>query len=167
MIAEIGHFTLILAFALAIFQTVVPLVGAHKGWTSWIESARPAALAQFGLVTISFIALTIAFVTSDFSVALVFNNSHTDKPMLYKISGVWGNHECSMLLWVLILALFGAAAALFDPNLPPKLRARALAVQASVGAAFYAFIIFTSNPFARFAVAPFNGRDLNPLLQDP
>ena len=167
MIAEIGHFTLILAFALAIFQTVVPLVGAHKGWTSWIESARPAALAQFGLVTISFIALTIAFVTSDFSVALVFNNSHTDKPMLYKISGVWGNHEGSMLLWVLILALFGAAAALFDPNLPPKLRARALAVQASVGAAFYAFIIFTSNPFARFAVAPFNGRDLNPLLQDP
>ena len=167
MIAEIGHFALILAFAVAIFQTIVPLIGAERGWTPWIEAARPAAMAQFLLVAVSFAALTHAFVTSDFSVALVYENSHTDKPMLYKISGVWGNHEGSMLLWVLILALFGAAAASFDPNLPPKLRARALAVQASVGVAFYAFILFTSNPFLRFENAPFNGRDLNPLLQDP
>ncbi len=167
MIAEIGHFALILAFAVSIFQMIIPLVGASKGWTPWIESARPAAIAQFGLVAISFMALTFAFVTSDFSLKLVYENSHTSKPMLYKISGVWGNHEGSMLLWVMILALFGAAAASFDPNLPPKLRARALAVQGSIGAAFYAFILFTSNPFLRFVNPPFNGRDLNPLLQDP
>lgn len=167
MIAEIGHFTLILAFVVAIFQMIVPMVGAQKGWPAWIESARPAALAQFLLVLISFVALTISFVTSDFSVVLVYENSHTAKPMIYKISGVWGNHEGSMLLWVLILALFGAACAAFDPNLPPKLRARALGVQASISVAFYAFILFTSNPFLRFVVAPFNGRDLNPLLQDP
>ena len=167
MIAEIGHFALIIAFAVSLFQTFVPLIGAHKGWTGWIESARPAALMQFGLVLVSFVALTIAFVTSDFSVKLVYENSHTAKPMIYKISGVWGNHEGSMLLWVLILALFGAAAASFDPNLPPKLRARALAVQGAIGAAFYAFILFTSNPFLRLVNPPFNGRDLNPLLQDP
>ncbi|MDM7256045.1 MAG: heme lyase CcmF/NrfE family subunit, partial [Paracoccus sp. (in: a-proteobacteria)] len=95
------------------------------------------------------------------------SNSHTDKPMLYKISGVWGNHEGSLLLWVLILALFGAAAAVFGNNLPPSLRARVLSVQAATGAAFYAFILFTSNPFLRLEAAPFNGLDLNPLLQDP
>ncbi|AGT09186.1 heme lyase CcmF/NrfE family subunit [Paracoccus aminophilus] len=167
MIAEIGHFALILAFAVAIFQMIVPLIGASRGWSPWIEAARPAAIAQFGLVAISFAALTYSFVVSDFSVLLVYENSHTAKPMLYKVAGVWGNHEGSMLLWVLILALFGAAAATFDPNLPPKLRARALAVQASIGVAFYAFILFTSNPFWRMSPAPFNGRDLNPLLQDP
>ncbi|UFS66445.1 heme lyase CcmF/NrfE family subunit [Paracoccus denitrificans] len=167
MIAELGHFALILAFAVAIFQMIVPMIGAGKGWGGWIDSARPAALAQFGLVGISFVALTIAFVTSDFSVALVYQNSHTAKPMIYKISGVWGNHEGSMLLWVLIVALFGAMAAIFDANLPPKLRARVLAVQGSIGAAFLGFILFTSNPFLRMASPPFDGRDLNPLLQDP
>ena len=167
MIAELGHFALILAFAVSLFQCAVPMVGAARGWPAWMEAARPAALAQFGLVALSFAALTVAFVTSDFSVVLVYENSHSAKPMIYKVSGVWGNHEGSMLLWVLILALFGAAAALFGNQLPPSLRARVLAVQASVGAAFYAFIILTSNPFTRFAVPPFDGRDLNPLLQDP
>ena len=167
MTAEFGHFALILAFAVSLFQMVVPLVGASKGWAGWVDSARPAAVAQFLLVGLSFAALTMAFVTSDFSVKLVYDNSHTAKPMLYKISGVWGNHEGSMLLWVLILALFGAAAAVFGDNLPPSLRARVLAVQAAIGAAFYAFIIFTSNPFLRLASPPFDGRDLNPLLQDP
>ena len=167
MNAEIGHFALILAFAVAIFQMVVPMIGAHKGWTGWIESARPAALAQFGLIAISFTALTMAFISSDFSVRLVYENSHTAKPLIYKISGVWGNHEGSMLLWVLILALFGAAAATFDANLPPSLRARVLGVQAAVGAAFLGFILFTSNPFLRLDNPPFDGRDLNPLLQDP
>lgn len=167
MTAEFGHFALILAFAVSLFQMVVPLVGASKGWAGWVDSARPAAVAQFLLVGLSFAALTMAFVTSDFSVKLVYDNSHTAKPMLYKISGVWGNHEGSMLLWVLILALFGAMAAAFGDNLPPALRARVLAVQASIGAAFYAFIIFTSNPFLRLASPPFDGRDLNPLLQDP
>jgi len=167
MNAEIGHFALILAFAVAMFQMVVPMIGAAKGWTGWIESARPAALAQFGLIAVSFVALTLSFVTSDFSVRLVYENSHTAKPLIYKISGVWGNHEGSMLLWVLILALFGAAAAVFDANLPPRLRARVLAVQGAIGVAFLAFILFTSNPFLRLESAPFDGRDLNPLLQDP
>ncbi|WP_372803933.1 heme lyase CcmF/NrfE family subunit, partial [Paracoccus seriniphilus] len=142
-------------------------IGASRDWHGWMESANPAALAQFLLCGLSFAALTAAFVTSDFSLKLVYENSHTAKPMLYKVSGVWGNHEGSMLLWVLILSLFGAAAAVFGTNLPPRLRARVLAVQASIGAAFYAFIIFTSNPFLRLANPPFDGRDLNPLLQDP
>lgn len=167
MTAEFGHFALILALAVSIFQMTVPMIGAEKGWWGWMEAARPAAIAQFLLIGLSFAALTMAFVTSDFSVLLVYENSHTAKPMLYKISGVWGNHEGSMLLWVLILSLFGAAAAFFGGNLPPRLRARVLAVQSSIGAAFLAFIIFTSNPFWRLENPPFDGRDLNPLLQDP
>ena len=167
MIVELGHFTLIAAFAVAIVQMVVPMLGAWRGWSGWMAVASPAATVQVALVGFSFAALTYAFVTSDFSVRLVVLNSHTDKPMLYKVSGVWGNHEGSLLLWVLILALFGAAAAWFGGQLPQTLKARVLAVQASVGVAFYAFILFTSNPFLRLAVPPFNGEDLNPLLQDP
>ena len=167
MIVEIGHFALVLAFAVAVFQMIVPMIGAHKNWSAWMAVASPAASLQFALVAISFAALTYAFVTSDFSLNLVVANSHTDKPLLYKISGVWGNHEGSLLLWVLILALFGASAAWFGANLPPRLRARVLAVQSSVGVAFYAFILFTSNPFLRLELPPFNGQDLNPLLQDP
>ncbi|MBF9040764.1 heme lyase CcmF/NrfE family subunit [Rhodobacterales bacterium LSUCC0387] len=167
MIVEFGHFALVLAFAVAVFQMIVPMIGAHKNWSAWMAVAGPAASWQFALVAISFAALTYAFVTSDFSLNLVVANSHTDKPLLYKISGVWGNHEGSLLLWVLILALFGASAAWFGGNLPPRLRARVLAVQSSVGIAFYAFILFTSNPFLRLELPPFNGQDLNPLLQDP
>ncbi len=167
MIVEIGHFAMVLAFAVAVFQMIVPMIGAHKNWSAWMAVASPAASLQFALVAISFAALTYAFVTSDFSLNLVVANSHTDKPLLYKISGVWGNHEGSLLLWVLILALFGASAAWFGGNLPPRLRARVLAVQSSVGVAFYAFILFTSNPFLRLELPPFNGQDLNPLLQDP
>ena len=167
MLIELAHFTLILALAVALVQTVVPLVGAHKGWDGWMAVADPAALSQLILVGFSFAVLTWAFVTSDFSVQLVYLNSHTDKPLIYKISGVWGNHEGSLLLWVLILALFGAAAAVWGGNLPARLRARVLAVQASVGVAFLSFMLFTSNPFVRLANPPLNGRDLNPLLQDP
>ncbi len=167
MIIELGHFALILAACIAVLQAAVPLVGAHKGWQGWMAFAEPAAVSQFILVGFSFAALTWAFVVSDFSVELVYLNSNSAKPMIYKISGVWGNHEGSMLLWVLILALYGAAAALFGGNLPETLRARVLAVQAAVLVAFHAFILFTSNPFLRFEVAPIDGRDLNPLLQDP
>jgi cytochrome c-type biogenesis protein CcmF len=167
MIIELGHFALILAFAVAIVQMTLPMIGAWKGWGGWMAVASPAATLQFALVAFSFAALTYAFVASDFSLRLTVLNSHTDKPMLYKITGVWGNHEGSLLLWVLILALFGAAAAWFGGQLPATLRARVLAVQASVGVAFYAFILFTSNPFTRLATPPFNGEDLNPLLQDP
>ncbi|MCT8160804.1 heme lyase CcmF/NrfE family subunit [Pseudoruegeria sp. SHC-113] len=167
MIAELGHFALILAFVVAIVQAIVPLIGAHKGWGSWMALAIPAASVQFVLTAFSFAALTYAFVVSDFSLRLVVLNSHTLKPMLYKVSGVWGNHEGSMLLWVLILTLFGACAAWFGAGLPDRLRARVLAVQSSVSVAFFAFILFTSNPFLRLAVPPFDGQDLNPLLQDP
>lgn len=129
--------------------------------------AEPAASLQFILTATSFAALTYAFLYSDFSLRLVALNSHTAKPLLYKITGVWGNHEGSMLLWVLIVTLFGAMVAWFGGNLPPGLRARVLSVQAMIGAAFFAFILFTSNPFLRLEVPPFDGRDLNPLLQDP
>ena len=167
MIVELGHFALILAFVIAILQAVIPLVGAQKGWAGWMAVGEPAATAQFLLTAGSFAALTYAFVTSDFSLQLVVLNSHTDKPMLYKISGVWGNHEGSMLLWVLILTLFGACAAWFGGGLPAGLRARVLAVQSAIAVAFMAFILFTSNPFTRLEFPPMNGQDLNPLLQDP
>ena len=167
MIVELGHYALILAFAVAILQTVVPLVGANQRWADWMAAANPLATAHFALIAVSFAALTYAFVTSDFSVALVVNNSHSLKPMLYKISGVWGNHEGSLLLWVLILSLFGACAGWFGGNLPPTLQARVLAVQGSISVAFLAFLILTSNPFLRSAFPPFDGHDLNPLLQDP
>ncbi|MCU9846642.1 heme lyase CcmF/NrfE family subunit [Defluviimonas sp. WL0024] len=167
MIVELGHFTLILALMLAAVQVVIPLVGAHKDWRGWMALAGPAATAQFLCIAISFAALTWAFVTSDFSLRLVVENSHTLKPMLYKVSGVWGNHEGSMLLWVLILAGFGATAAWFGGGLPERLKARVLSVQAMIGLAFLAFILFTSNPFLRLAEPPFDGQDLNPLLQDP
>ena len=167
MITELGHFSLILAFCVAIIQAIVPLVGAQRRWPGWMAVAEPAATAQFLLTALAFASLTYAFVTSDFSLRLVTLNSHTAKPMLYKVSGVWGNHEGSMLLWVFILTLFGATAAWFGGNLPPTMKARVLAVQSSVSVAFFAFIIFTSNPFTRLVQPPFDGQDLNPLLQDP
>ncbi|MBT9384460.1 heme lyase CcmF/NrfE family subunit [Pseudooceanicola sp. CBS1P-1] len=167
MLNELGHFSLILAMVVALVQCSVPLVGAAKRWQGWMAVAEPAALIQLLLVGFSFAVLVRAFVTSDFSLQLVWANSNIDQPMLYKLTGIWGNHEGSMLLWILILALFGAAAALFGGNLPTTFRARVLAVQGGIGFAFLVFEIFTSNPFLRLAVPPFNGQDLNPLLQDP
>ncbi|MGI9395135.1 MAG: heme lyase CcmF/NrfE family subunit [Boseongicola sp.] len=167
MFVELGHFALILALMVALVQMVLPLIGAAKSWRSWMAVAEPAATIQFALLGFSFSALTYAFVVSDFSVELVAANSHTAKPMLYKVTGVWGNHEGSMLLWCLILAFFGALAAWFGGNLPARLRARVLGVQASIGVAFLGFLIFTSNPFLRLERPPLNGQDLNPLLQDP
>ncbi|KHA52660.1 heme lyase CcmF/NrfE family subunit [Sulfitobacter geojensis] len=167
MITELGHFALILAALVAIVQTVVPLIGAHKRWAGWMAVAEPAAGAQFALTALSFGALMWAFIVSDFSLKLVWANSHSAKPMLYKISGTWGNHEGSMLLWVLIVTLFGAMAAWFGGNLPPTLKARVLSVQGAIAVAFFGFILFTSNPFLRLETPPFDGQDLNPLLQDP
>ena len=167
MINEIGHFTLLLAFCVALLQATVPLFGAHKGRIDLMAISESAANLQFALLLASFGALTHAFITSDFSVKLVVLNSHSLKPMLYKITGVWGNHEGSMLLWVLILSLFGASASWFGANLPILLKTRVLAVQGAIGVAFLAFIIFTSNPFERVEIPPFDGQDLNPLLQDP
>ena len=167
MLNEIGHFTLLLAFCVALIQATVPLYGAHKGRIDLIALAESTANLQFALLLASFAALTHAFVTSDFSVKLVVLNSHSLKPMLYKVTGVWGNHEGSMLLWVLILSLFGASASWFGLNLPILLKTRVLSVQGAIGVAFLAFIIFTSNPFERVQMPPFDGQDLNPLLQDP
>ena len=167
MLNEIGHFSLLLAFSVALIQATIPLFGAHKGRIDLMAIAESAANLQFVLLLASFSALTHAFVTSDFSVKLVVLNSHSLKPMLYKITGVWGNHEGSMLLWVLILSLFGASASWFGANLPIILKTRVLSVQGAIGVAFLAFIIFTSNPFERVQIPPFDGQDLNPLLQDP
>jgi cytochrome c-type biogenesis protein CcmF len=167
MIAEIGHFALILALMIATVQSVLPMVGAHRGNVAWMTVAKPAALTQFLLVAISFGCLTQLYLTSDFSVLNVVQNSHTAKPMIYKIAGVWANHEGSLLLWVLILALFGSAVAAFGANLPPALKARVLSVQAMIAVGFYLFMLLTSNPFERVELPPINGEDLNPLLQDP
>ncbi len=167
MIVELGHFALILALAVALVQGTLPLIGAARGDRRLMALAAPAANAQFLLIALAFAALTYAFVVSDFSVLLVVENSHTDKPMLYKVSGVWGNHEGSLLLWMLALTGFGASATWFGGNLPATLRARVLAVQGLIGVAFLLFMVFTSNPFLRLAIPPMNGADLNPLLQDP
>jgi cytochrome c-type biogenesis protein CcmF len=166
MIAEIGHYALVLALGLALIQAIVPLVGARMRDATLMGVAGPTAIAQLGFVAAAFAALAACYVLSDFSVANVYENSHSLKPLVYKISGVWGNHEGSMLLWVLILALFGALVALFGSNLPATLKANVLAVQSWIAAAFYIFILVTSNPFLRLAEAPFEGRDLNPILQD-
>ncbi|WP_374643762.1 heme lyase CcmF/NrfE family subunit [Tabrizicola sp.] len=167
MIVELGHFALILALMVALVQATLPLWGAQRGDARLMALAEPAALVQAVLVAASFGALTWAFVVSDFSLIVVVNNSHTLKPMLYKVAGVWGNHEGSLLLWVLILAVYGAAVALFGQGLPTRLKARVLAVQGLIGVAFLAFLLLTSNPFWRVEVPPMNGQDLNPLLQDP
>jgi len=167
MIAETGHYALILALGVAIVQMVLPIIGTRLRDPQLTAVAVPAAQAEFILICIAFIALMTAYVTSDFSVANVWQNSHSAKPLLYKISGVWGNHEGSMVLWVLILALFGAAVAIFGTNLPRQLQANVLAVQGSIAVAFLLFIVITSNPFARLNPAPFDGQGLNPVLQDP
>jgi cytochrome c-type biogenesis protein CcmF len=167
MASEIGHYALILSLAIALLQSIVPLLGARRRDTAAMALGNHAALGQLALIALAFGCLTYTFVTSDFSNSIAAANSHTAKPLLYKISGVWGNHEGSMLLWVLILALFGAAVAYFGGNIPDALRGRVLAIQGMIGAGFLAFILFTSNPFARLSPAPFEGNGLNPILQDP
>jgi len=166
MIVELGHYSLVLALALALAGSVLPLVGALRRDPRLMAVAAPTAVATFAFVALSFAVLTHSYLVSDFSVMNVVENSHSMKPLLFKISGVWGNHEGSMLLWVLILALFGALVALFGNNLPMRLKALVLAVQAWIGTAFLLFILATSNPFLRLAPAPGEGRDLNPILQD-
>ena len=151
MIAESGHYALVLALGLALIQSIVPLIGARLRDDALMNVARSTALAQLLFVGASFVALVMLHVNSDFSVANVYENSHSMKPLLYKITGVWGNHEGSMLLWVSILALFGGLVAAFGNNLPLSLRAHVLAVQAWIASAFYLFILITSNPFLRIA----------------
>ncbi len=167
MIIELGHFALTLALPLALIQATVPLWGAERRHAGMMALGDMTALAQFALIALAFATLVNAYVTSDFSVLNVAENSSSAKPLIYKISGVWGNHEGSMMLWVLILTLFGAAVAWFGDNLPAPLKARVLAVQAMIGAGFFLFILFTSDPFQRLADPPLDGSGLNPVLQDP
>ena len=167
MIPELGHYALVLTLFVALVQSTLPMVGAATGNRAWMGVARPAAFAQLAMIGVAYGALTWAHVVSDFSVLNVVNNSHSLKPMLYKVSGVWGNHEGSMVLWVVMLALFGGAVALFGRNLPPTLHARTLAVQGIISVGFLLFILITSNPFIRVVPPPLDGHDLNPLLQDP
>ena len=166
MIAELGHYALVLALALSLVQAVVPMWGARVRDGALMAVAVPTALGQFGFVAVSFAALTACYVASDFSVLNVAQNSHSAQPLIYKFTSVWGNHEGSMLLWVLILALFGALVAAFGRNLPATLKANVLGIQSLIAAAFLLFILLTSNPFLRLAEAPMEGRDLNPILQD-
>src|ERR1700678_42888 len=166
MIAEAGHYALVLAFALALIQSTVPILGARWRDFALMNVARSTAVAQLVFVAASFAALVTLHVSSDFSVINVFENSHSMKPLIYKITGVWGNHEGSMLLCVSILALFGGLLAIFGNNLPISLRAHVLAVQAWIASAFYLFILVTSNPFLRIVNPPIEGQDLNPVLQD-
>jgi cytochrome c-type biogenesis protein CcmF len=166
VIPELGHYALVLALALALFQAVVPLVGAMRRDPALIAVAVPVAIAQFGFVAFSFAALAVCYVVSDFSVVNVFENSHSAMPLVYRLTSVWGNHEGSMLLWVLILCIFGALVACFGANLPAALKATVLSVQSWIAATFYLFILATSNPFLRVVSAPAEGRDLNPILQD-
>jgi cytochrome c-type biogenesis protein CcmF len=166
VIAESGHYALVLALGLALIQSTVPILGVRWREFALMNVARSTAVAQLVFVMVSFAALITLHVSSDFSVANVFENSHSMKPLIYKITGVWGNHEGSMLLWVSILALFGGMVAIFGNNLPISLRAHVLAVQAWIATAFYLFILLTSNPFLRLAPPPIEGQDLNPVLQD-
>jgi cytochrome c-type biogenesis protein CcmF len=166
MIIEIGHYALILALATALVVSVVPVIGARRLDRAMMDLASVGSLAMFALVAFSFGVLTYAHVVSDFSVANVWENSHSLVPLLFKLSGVWGNHEGSMMLWLLILVLFSALVAVFGRNLPDTLRANVLAVQAWISVAFILFILLTSNPFMRLDPAPAEGKDLNPVLQD-
>jgi cytochrome c-type biogenesis protein CcmF len=167
MIAELGHYALVLALGFALAQAIVPLIGARRGDTALMRVAEPASMIQFALVAGAFLALMHGYLTSDFSIENVWQNSHSAKPMLYKVTGVWGNHEGSMILWLLILTFFGACVAVFGGNLPASLKARVLSIQALIGVAFLLFVIVTSNPFVRLVPAPADGRGLNPVLQDP
>ena len=167
MIAELGHYALVLAFALAIVQGTLPLWGAARRDAALMALAPSAAVAQFFCIAVAFGALMHAYIVSDFSVVNVATNSHVAKPLIYKISGVWANHEGSLVLWVLVLSLFGALIALMGKNLPAPFKARTLAVQGLIGVGFLAFMLFTSNPFLRLDPAPFEGQGLNPILQDP
>ena len=154
MIVEIGHYALALALGVSVIQVLVPFWGVVRQDRALAAVGSSAELISFALVALSFAALVTSYVRSDFSVSNVVANSHSAQPLIYKFTSVWGNHEGSMLLWVLILALFGALVAAFGNNLPRSLRAHVLAVQGWVGAAFYLFIIATSNPFARIANPP-------------
>ena len=167
MIAELGHFALILAFLVTIIQGILPILGAHKGRQEWISLARPCAQTQFFLVAFAFACLAQSFMVNDFSVKYVAEHSNTQLPDMYRFAAVWGGHEGSLLLWLLMLAGWGVAVASFSRSLPDVVVARVLGVLGLVAIGLMAFVLLTSNPFERLLPTPAEGRDLNPLLQDP
>ncbi|MGA1022607.1 MAG: heme lyase CcmF/NrfE family subunit [Candidatus Puniceispirillaceae bacterium] len=166
-LTEFGHFALISAFVLSLIQSVVPLIGTARHNMQLMLVGPAAAISAAVACVIAFGALVTSFIRSDFSVALVANHSHSAKPLIYKISGTWGNHEGSLLLWILILVIYGAVLAMSGRTMPALLKARILAVQGMITSGFLAFSLFTSNPFTRLANAPIDGKGLNPILQDP
>ena len=166
-LTEFGHFALISACILSLIQSVVPLFGAARHNMQLMLIGPAAAISAAAACVIAFGALLTSFIRSDFSVALVANHSHSAKPLIYKISGTWGNHEGSLLLWILILVIYGAVLALSGRSMPTIVKARILAVQGMISSGFLAFSLFTSNPFTRLADAPIDGKGLNPILQDP
>jgi cytochrome c-type biogenesis protein CcmF len=167
VVVEAGHFALALALGLSLIQCIVPIWGTRTDDPVLMSVAPATALAVLACVGFAFLSLVLAYLGSDFSVLNVIENSHSSKPLIYKLTGVWGNHEGSMLLWTLILALFGGVVAVARNSVPMRLRANTLAVQAAVTFAFLLFILTTSNPFIRVSPAPIEGQDLNPVLQDP
>ncbi|WP_309601276.1 heme lyase CcmF/NrfE family subunit [Sphingomonas sp.] len=167
MIAEAGLAALWLAGALAAMQLLLAVIGIRRGQGEVLAAVRPVAIVQAGLAALAMALLILLFLRSDMSVSLVAENSHSSKPWLYKFAGAWGNHEGSMLLWVTVLGLAGAAVALFERRLPRNTLVATLGAQAAIALGFYAFLLFSSNPFARLTQAPADGRGLNPLLQDP
>ena len=164
---ELGQFALALALVIALVQGIVPLAGAARGRHAWMNVARPAAQGQFVFVAVAFACLTYSFVNNDFSVAYVASNSNTALPLEYRVAAVWGGHEGSLLLWVLMLTLWMVGVTVFSRHLPEEMVARVLGVMGLVSVGFLAFMVFTSNPFDRLFPTPPDGRDLNPLLQDP
>ncbi|MBI5275346.1 MAG: heme lyase CcmF/NrfE family subunit [Burkholderiales bacterium] len=167
MTGEIGHFCLIVALMLALVQAILPLAGAARGVPAWMAAAQPAAQGQFLFIAMAFGALTLAFVNNDFTLQVVANHSNTQLPLEYRIAAVWGGHEGSMLLWVLMLAVWSVAVSVFSRRLPGVFVARVLGVMGLLASGFIGFLLFTSNPFARLLPGAAEGRDLNPLLQDP
>jgi cytochrome c-type biogenesis protein CcmF len=166
MITEVGHYSLVLALAVALIVSILPVIGARRNDVALMDVGSLGSIMLFLLVSLSFAALTRAYAVSDFSVANVYQNSHSMMPMLYKLTGVWGNHEGSMMLWLLIITFFSALVAIYGRNLPDTLKANVLAVQAWITLAFLLFILLTSNPFERLDPVPAEGQDLNPILQD-
>ena len=167
MIPELGHVALILALSLALIQATLPVIGAHRRIAGWVALAKPAALGQLLFMLISYGCLTYAFLVHDFSVTYVASNSNTHLPTLYLISGVWGAHEGSLLLWAVILSVWTGAVVLFSRSMPEIMLARVVGVMGMISVGFLLFMLFTSNPFDRLVNPPLEGRDLNPLLQDP
>ena len=166
MIPELGHFALIMALVMALIQASLPVIGAAKGINSWMDLAKPVTRLQLFFMLVSFAALVQSFIVNDFSVMYVANNSNTALPLVFRISAVWGAHEGSLLLWGLVLSIWAGAVSYFSKSIPKDMLARVLSVMGMISVGFILFMLLTSNPFDRLAIAPLEGRDLNPLLQD-